>query len=295
MFELTPQGAVTILATFPPFTYPKGLIQAQVRSRSPPAAAWMAGSMKAARDSQSQPDYVHLTLRSIRHRRCVITRCCFPPPFFANALGYSGYGTMTVSKLGAVSITGKLGDTTALMANDYLHEDGSFPLFSTLYSTKALGRIGGTVAFSNQPGSDLSGTLSWIKPEQKSGLYRGGFQTAVSLLGSKYETPKKGQTVLQVSNTPGNTEFSAEFGGVNTAFLETMTLSTANKVSPAVTGTNDLKITISTGSGTMSGSFIPPGGSKKASIYGGIFQKQSLGAGVFVTGRDTGVWGFEHK
>jgi uncharacterized repeat protein (TIGR03803 family) len=78
----------------------------------------------------------------------------------------NGFAAMTVSKLGAVTVTGKLGDGTAFTAGGYVTIDDSFPFYVALYPSQP-GGIEGNIVFESIAGrSDCAGPLVWFKPPQ---------------------------------------------------------------------------------------------------------------------------------
>lgn len=206
----------------------------------------------------------------------------FASPEFSGSAGLAGYGELAVSKTGSVTLHGKLGDGSALTASSRVLANGSIDLYSKLYPGKAPGEIGGALVFSSQSQTDLTGTFDWIKPPQKSGLYAGGLNTAIAVIGSDYVPPVAGSFIMPLPAQAGNATFEAPAAGVT----ELLTISAANKV--AASGTTGLKLTFTRATGEISGSFLPAGGAKRALLGGVIFQKDDFGAGFYISGTSAG-------
>jgi hypothetical protein len=186
-----------------------------------------------------------------------------------------GYGTMTVSTKGAISISGKLGDGTAFSAKSQLNADGkTWTLFELLYGKKSPGSIAGTMTFASGTNSDCTGMITWLKPPQASGsYYPKGFSITANLMAATYS-----------ASTPASSLVNFALGGgdlAEPAVSGTLTFIPAtNKVT--VSGTNDVALTLTPSTGAFSGHFLYPGTDKKTLFDGVIYQKPSLeGLGLF--------------
>jgi hypothetical protein len=192
----------------------------------------------------------------------------------------AGYGTMTVSAKGAISICGKLGDGTAFSARSQLDTDGqTWTVFKPLYTGKHPGGVAGTMTFENLGNSDCDGTLEWIKPAQTTGYYPGGFSTSAELMAAKYVAPPLPLTSGTITVGGGNLAASA--------ISDSLTISSKDKVT--VSGTNDVTMTLTPGTGVFSGKFLYPGGDKKTPFSGVIYQKPTpTGFGMFLGADESG-------
>lgn len=106
----------------------------------------------------------------------------------AHPHGY-GWAHLSVNANGGVTLSGKLGDGTALSAGAQLQAGGTAPLFKSLYS-KPVGSLAGVLAFADLAASDVTSTLTWVKPVQTPAghLFPAGFQSTVTASGSRFHT-----------------------------------------------------------------------------------------------------------
>jgi uncharacterized repeat protein (TIGR03803 family) len=210
-----------------------------------------------------------------------------------NPIG-NGYGTLTVTKTGAATLTGKLADGTAF--TDALLITGGTGSADTAQVYVNLpyhvaGFLAGTLSFENEPGvSDLDGTLSWTKPQQVGSavaLFQGGFSLATTAIGSLYVVPK-GAPALALSTTSPNATITLVEPNWSTPIVKNVTVATNNKVTVNNPGTDKLALTISAPGGAFSGSFIDPVTGKRQAFTGVLFQKQSSAGGYFVNTTESG-------
>ena len=209
----------------------------------------------------------------------------------------SGFATLTVSKNGGIIMAGKLPDGTAFSASALLlggSNENQFmidtPLSYPSVSKKGdKGSLAGTLTFMKQTGtSGLNGTLTWNKPPQSKGPWAAAIDTTLNVIGSFYQPPANGQRVLEFSNVEGNGEFIAQDGGSVWSGTDIVTLSAANTIAPLPGGTDKLSLRMNTSNGTVTGSFVPPGGTAPVSVNGVIFQIQNIASGFFLSGTESG-------
>ncbi|HEX4086603.1 MAG TPA: putative Ig domain-containing protein [Chthoniobacteraceae bacterium] len=197
----------------------------------------------------------------------------FPALSGSNLPQAPGYATMTVANTGAIHLTGKLGDGTAFTAGSRLQSDGTtWILFVPInYGKDDRGSIAGTMTFGPNSGSDGSGVLQWIKPGQ--------FTTDVSLLAAKYTPPPlaSGSATLTLSG-----------GGLASAIVDDLTISSKYKV--GVSGTNEASLTLTPSTGAFSGKFLYPPAGRKIPFGGVIYQLPTPnGNGLFLGTGETGA------
>jgi fibronectin type 3 domain-containing protein len=184
-----------------------------------------------------------------------------------------GYGTMTVSKVGAVHISGKLGDGTAFAAGAHLHADGkTWTLYAPLNQGKSTGSVAGMMTFEGMSQSDCDGAIDWIRNAlATSTFYSGGFTVPVELLGAKYAAPP-------VASGTGTMTLSG--GDLGSAINDSLTISTKAKVTVDAAGTS---VSLVPGTGAFAGKFPDPVTNKKKTFSGVIYQKPSAeGFGLFL-------------
>jgi sugar lactone lactonase YvrE len=217
----------------------------------------------------------------------------------------TGFAIMSVTSSGLVTISGKLGDGTAFSAgswivdtyNIYETSAQSFLVFSNVYSSPA-GYILGTMTFENQPGiSDFDGGaagLSWYKPPQTtSQLFSGGFNLALTMLGSAYVPPasaSEADYLPDLQTASGNALLS--FNGGNLPGQLQNGINIGPVFQGGVTDLNgsldSLSMSCSPSTGAFLGSFIPPGARSSTHFGGVFFQKQNLGLGTFTGSTQSG-------
>ena len=193
----------------------------------------------------------------------------------------NGYGSLTVSKTGAIRLAGKLGDGTAFSASGGLLANNTFPFYSLLYSKK--GSAVGTVQFETTVNGDLDAVVGWFKPATSGTYTPEAIERTVNMYGSVYVKPAKGVPVI--STTVGNVVLAA--GNLPAQGLSFAgSLSTTNKFTVSIppSTSDSLKITVVPATGLFSGSFIDssvtPAKTRKFSgalIQGGF----EFGTGVF--------------
>ena len=184
-----------------------------------------------------------------------------------------GYGTLTVSSKGAISLKGKLGDGTPLTVATQLHADkATWTLFKTLYAGKRPGTVAGEITFESRTDSDADGSIEWLKPLQlKPGYYPGGFEENVNLYAAAYTAPP-------LSAASGT--ITIEGGNLTTAETISNPLAIIPPSKITATGTNDVTVSVTASTGAFSGSFKFPVTDKKTS-FGGVMYEKPLPAGGF--------------
>jgi hypothetical protein len=191
--------------------------------------------------------------------------------------GY-GFGTVGVNTSGTISFSGSLGDGAKVTQSAIVSRQGYWPLYVPLYSGN--GSIWGWLTFTNDPDSDLSGSVNWIKLAQPSAkLYPAGFTNWFDAIGSVYGFTN-GVRVLDLTN--GVATF--EGGNLSQTITNQFWLGTNN----LVTGSNTLSLKITTTSGLFQGGFINPATGKSNSFSGALLQKQNAGYGYFLGTNQTG-------
>jgi len=189
-----------------------------------------------------------------------------------------GYGTMFVTPLGAITITGKLGDGARFSLGSHLNADGrTCALFGALYPGGHPGSIAGQITFESGTTSDCDGVLDWIKPRQTTGAYYpNGFSAAVAFRAAQYAAPPLPPAVSGTF-TLGGGDLPAS------AIQDTLAIFSNGAV--AVSGTNGVTLTVTPSTGAFRGSFLWPVAGTKTSFGGVIYQKPPQGYGLFL-GKD---------
>lgn len=194
-----------------------------------------------------------------------------------NAPGGYGFATLSVSAAGKVTLKGSLADGTPVSQSAPLSRDGHFPLHVPLYACQ--GFLSGWLAYTNQPGAELTGALLWLKAAPNTGRFPGAFATPIAAVGGRYTAPNAGVNLLSLTN-------ACIFGGDNPTlcFTNTLVLKTGNKLFNA--SANQLTVSLSSANGSFSGSVKPPGSTCSLPFKGALWQNR--GYGYFLNGSQSG-------
>ena len=189
----------------------------------------------------------------------------------------NGFGTMSVSDLGAVRLNGILGDgtsfsSTSVVSTNAGYSEARWPFYVSLYGGE--GGIFGWLSFNS---NTLSGQTSWFKQEQpKSKTYPGGFTNNPGVIGSVYSNGLRNlglsgdQLLLALTN--GNLSLTNQI--------------TLGKKDVATNSGGD-KLTFVSATGLFKGSVVNPPG-KPISVEGVVLQNQDIGAGFFLGTTNSG-------
>jgi hypothetical protein len=180
-----------------------------------------------------------------------------------------GFGTLKVSSAGKVQFVGTLADGTKVSQSASVSRSGYWPMYIPLYSGN--GSLMSWLAFASKTNSDLSGTLSWIKPAgAKSKYYVGGFACDCDAFGSTYLRTDP------ILNLPAAS--LAFYGGsLTSGITNSITIAPRNKVG---TPGKQLKLSFSASTGTFKGTFLDPASGKPLPFSGTVFQKLNTAYGA---------------
>ena len=188
------------------------------------------------------------------------------------------YGTLTVSKAGAVSCQLFLADGTKLTPSGSVSKYGQWPLYASLSGGE--GSILSWVTFTNAPTDDLTGALVWTKPGvENSRYYPNGFTLTTSVSGSRYIQPAKGANVLNLTDG----YVALEGGDLAQNMSDQITLGANNRATD-LSG-NKLTLTFTTSTGLFTGRVTDPATGKPVSFNGVVLQRSNVGYGYFL-GKD---------
>jgi hypothetical protein len=202
--------------------------------------------------------------------------------------GY-GYAALTNTLGGIATLGGALADGTPILWSAPLAQDGSLPLYQSLYGGQ--GSLLGWIIFTNQPPQNVASNswISWIKPARPGTLYPAGFTnlSQSGVLGSPYtNTTLAGVPVLNLTHgvlllTNGNLEGGGLLYpdiGTNVQSHNTLTnLEAGTGQEP----TNHLAISINPGNGVVTVTFQPTGQKTNTIAHGAVLQNQTNALGAF--------------
>jgi hypothetical protein len=193
-----------------------------------------------------------------------------------------GCGTVTVSKAGVVTLNATLADGTTASASTTLSRSGQWALYAPLYAY-GRGSMIGWLTFTNLPGSDISGWLSWMRPVIPTTLqFNLGFAVMTAPAGSLYTPPATGTPVLNMAT--GTIALSD--GALAQSFTNRFQLNANNTI--VNLSNNGLQLSFNTGNGTFSGNAQDPASGKWMPIKGVVLNKQNTGAGFFLNQNESG-------
>ena len=190
-----------------------------------------------------------------------------------------GYGILSVSRAGLITMSGQLADGTVVSQTVPLSKHGEWPLYLSLYGGK--GSALGWITFTN---SLLTGDLSWIKTPVAGRFYPTGFTNGSSALGSLYVPPQIGTRILGLTN--GLVVMSG--GNMSDSLTNEITLATNNIVTVDPVATNKLSLTFATNYGSFSGKFFNPTTRKTNTVSGVVLQLQNEARGYFLGTNQSG-------
>lgn len=186
-----------------------------------------------------------------------------------------GYGTVTVTTAGRLSLAGSLADGTKITQSTSLSTNGQWPLFISLYNGH--GSIVSWVTFTNLAQTALSGSLNWIKPLNPTAkYYPAGFTNQTQLLGFAYQQPAKGNGVLDFSGGA----VTLDGGNLARSITNLVLLDANNRVNNL--DANKLSMTITLPTGAFRGTITDPLSLKSIPFGGVVIQNQNRGSGNFL-------------
>lgn len=204
------------------------------------------------------------------------TLCILPDAGSPTTPQGEGWGTLSLSLMGALTFSGTLADGTKVSQSTTLSKSGDWPLYVALHKGKG-SLLCPAILDTNQPESDITGALHWFKQAQPTAkICPDGFTNLTSVLGSRFLPPSPTNALLNL--TEGSIEFSRD--NISTAFTNLIALTPQNSV--VNQSTNKLSLSVSKSTGRFSGSVVPPAGGKSISFSGAFLQRQILGAGFFI-------------
>jgi hypothetical protein len=186
----------------------------------------------------------------------------------------SGFMWADVDSKGRVNLSGSMADGTAITQSTVITEDGTCPVFSSMYSGN--GMIMGYLGFASVPESDASGALTWAKPSRPNADFNpAGFTNDVTMTGSRYIKPVSSGRILNMTN--GVIVFQE--GNLAAPFTNSVTLGPGNKVSN--NSNNKLTMKFNLSNGLFTGDAQDPATGKSFPFKGAVLQKQNQAAGYF--------------
>ena len=187
----------------------------------------------------------------------------------------TSYATVRVTPAGRVELLAMLADGSRVTQSSAVSKYSQWPLFIPL--NRGQGFVQSWVTFTNRSGSDLSGTVSWVRQPGGTGGYTNGFGFPTPLLGSTYERPKAGQSALGF----GLLALVLDWGSPEQSLTNEFTLGSHYKLSvPA----QQLRLSLNPATGLFRGSLVAPSGVEPLVFGGVVLTRQEQGQGWFLEG-----------
>jgi hypothetical protein len=194
------------------------------------------------------------------------------------------FGTINISKAGRIRFSGSLADGTKVTQATTVAKGGQWPLYLPLYQGE--GALYAWLLFNGSTNSDISGTVSWIRPQMPwTWYYPDGFFVPQDAYGSRYVAPPRGTKVLDVSSA------RFEFNGMNLdrGITNHVTLDYHNRITNLEA--NGLTASFALAEGSFRGRVMDPITWEWLPFKGVVLQKFGVAAGYFPRGDQTGeVW-----
>ena len=214
--------------------------------------------------------------------------------------GGDGYGLLSVSALGKVTLAGTLGDGRRISQLVPISKNGQWPLYVPLYparntatnpvtmlavtNTEFNGSLLGWVTYGGNHHAP-TGTVSWIKTSWTNGFYDSGFTNEIEILGSRYVPPPLGTRALNIVTA----SVAVANGNLSASFTNRFFWSTDNSASFLSPNMNAQELTVTTASGLLGGQFNHPDNSNKVTMLkGAVLQDQNVGRGLFLGTNQSG-------
>lgn len=187
------------------------------------------------------------------------------------------YGMLSVDKAGRIHFAGSLSDNTKISQTVFVSRDGNWPFYVPLYGGQ--GAISGWLNFTSALSSTggITGDVFWFKPTVANAkYYPDGFNVSATVLGSNYQPPPAGSSILNLSNA--TLTFSG--GDLAQSVVNPISLDAQSRVTNL--GANALNLTFSLANGSFIGSVTDPNSSQQFPFKGVVLQNGNSASGYFL-------------
>jgi hypothetical protein len=194
-------------------------------------------------------------------------------------------GLITVSPLGSATLSGKLFDGTALLANGAVDPINYLTVGASLYGGKGRALLG-TFLPSVVETATTGVSFKLLRPGRANQTVElPALDSSTAGRVAKYVPPPANTRLLTVwSAGTGNADLEA--GGFGALTTKALTISPANKVTVTPLLPEKLALTLTPATGMFTGTVIPTGATTPKAIYGFLVQSaaSSVGRGFFLNG-----------
>jgi hypothetical protein len=194
-------------------------------------------------------------------------------------------GLITVSPLGSATLSGKLFDGTALLANGTVDPSDYLTVGASLYAGKGRALLG---TYLLAAGGVVTTGVSFklLRPGRANQTVElPAIDSSTAGRVAKYVPPPANTRLLTVwSAGTGNADLTG--GGFAALTTKALTISTANKVTVTPLLPEKLALTLTPATGMFTGTVLPTGATTPKAIYGFLVQSgvSSVGRGFFLNG-----------
>jgi hypothetical protein len=200
----------------------------------------------------------------------------------AQSPGGDGYGTVTVSAAGMVSLSGVLPDNTGVAPGAVsISKYGRWPLYYPLYVR--FGSLVGWIDFSNTGVSSFAGSnVMWFRTNADGKLSPGGFTNALTVIGSTFVSSNK--TLLDLPSV----EVILSGGNLTNVLSNSVIPSATGRFTTNGAGIPKLALDLNPVTGIITGTFSDPVTAATTPIKGVVFQEQTNAGGFFLGASNSG-------
>jgi len=207
----------------------------------------------------------------------------------ANFAGGYGYAVIT-NHAGSVSFVGKLADGATFNPTAALSQAANVPFYASLYGNTGL--LTGWLDFdTGADGAQVpQGQLTWIKKPRAAGsLYSSGLTNLITVQGSTWVAPPKGEAALSfTTNAPGLLLISGGNLAAPLSFLVAVSPNNTLVKLPASVSTNSLTGTITPKTGLLTVTFGNGKGKLTTTGTGVVLQNSTVADGAFLGATNSG-------
>lgn len=205
-----------------------------------------------------------------------------------DAGGVSGVGTLYVNAAGGAQWSGVMADGTPVGQGAAVALQGGWPLYVSLYGGQ--GSVFGWMALTPEgsSGSDVEAldSLRWTKPGGLGGMYPDGLTNTLTVVGSRYRVPRRGELVLPLTN--GVVLLAG--GGLPLGLTNRLTLAAGHRFLVDPPNPQDLTLSLLPATGWVGGSFRHPATGLRSSIKSVVIQSQVFATGFFLGSEFPGMF-----
>ena len=197
----------------------------------------------------------------------------------------TGWMTLVAENTGALTINGKLADSTAFTAATKLRKDGSFQIYTTPYTGKT-GVFAGRLSLT----ADGTGTLRWSRPAATSGYFASGFRADTAIAISRFTPAPTGIRTLTFPS-PAVATLALTGGNAPAAFQRAFSVSTAD-IFALLTAPADTALTLNRKNGIVTGTWRDTAGQTR-NFSGIVFQKTNTAYGHHLGATASGAFSLQ--